>query len=123
MIGHFSYVLLSYQMLSEGIMHECLIRLLRSVSDEESLECFCVLITVTGKLLDKSEAKQRIDQYFQRISDIIEKKKISSRIKFKLRDIQDLRKVKKGERKISYFTVKFTVYNVTRLLLCCDMLT
>ena len=74
-------------------MHECIIRLLRSASDEESLECFCVLITTTGKLLDKSEAKQRLDQYFQRISDIIEKKKISARIRFKLQDVQDLRKV------------------------------
>ena len=79
-------------MLSEGIMHECIIRLLRSASDEESLECFCELITTTGKLLDKSEAKQRLDQYFQRISDIIEKK-ISSRIRLKLQDVQDLRKV------------------------------
>ena len=74
-------------------MHECIIRLLRSASDEESLECFCGLITTTGKLLDKSEAKQRLDQYFQRISDIIEKKKISSRIRFKLQDVQDLREV------------------------------
>ena len=34
-----------------------------------------------------------MDRYFQRISEIIEKKKISSRIKFMLQDVQDLRKV------------------------------
>ena len=81
-------------MLSEGIIHECIIRLLCLASDEEiSLECFCVLITITGKLLDKSEAKRRMDQYFQRISDIIKKKKLSLRMKFRLQGVQDLRKV------------------------------
>ena len=40
------------QMLSETIMHECITRLLKSSSDEESLECLAVLITVTGKDLD-----------------------------------------------------------------------
>ena len=38
-------------------MHECVVRLLRSSSDEESLECFAGLITTTGKDLDKPEAK------------------------------------------------------------------
>lgn len=45
------------QMLSETIMHECILRLLKSSSDEESLECFARLITSTGKDLDHSEAK------------------------------------------------------------------
>ena len=44
-------------MLSEGIMHECIVRLLRSASDQESLECFCTLITTTGKELDHQQAK------------------------------------------------------------------
>ena len=120
MIGPFSYVLLSYQMLSEGIMHECLIRLLRFASDEESLECFCVLITVTGKLLDRSEAKRRIDQYFQRISDIIEKKKISSRIKFKLQDVQDLRKVlyKTQERREKEFILYSSLLTMSQGCYC-----
>ena len=38
-------------------MHECVVRLLRSSSDEESLECFAGLITTTGKDLDHPEAK------------------------------------------------------------------
>ncbi len=38
-------------------MHECITRLLKSSSDEESLECLAVLITVTGKDLDKEAAK------------------------------------------------------------------
>lgn len=47
------------QMLSEAIMHECVFRLLRSPSDEESLECFARLITTTGKDLDHPQAKVR----------------------------------------------------------------
>ena len=38
-------------------MHECMIRLLKSSSDEESLECFAGLITTTGRDLDIPEAK------------------------------------------------------------------
>ena len=40
-------------------MHECVFRLLRSHSDEESLECFARLITTTGKDLDHPQAKVR----------------------------------------------------------------
>jgi len=46
-------------MLSETIMHECVVRLLRSAVDEESLECFARLITTTGKDLDHPQAKVR----------------------------------------------------------------
>ena len=40
-------------------MHECIVRLLKSSSDEESLECFAGLITTTGKDLEIPEAKVR----------------------------------------------------------------
>ena len=46
-----------WQMLSETIMHECVVRLLRSPVDEESLECFARLIATTGKDLDHPQAK------------------------------------------------------------------
>ena len=49
--------LFKLKMLSETIMHKCVVRLLRSSSDEESLECFTGLITTTGKDLDRPEAK------------------------------------------------------------------
>lgn len=34
-----------------------------------------------------------MDRYFERIADIIDKKKISSRIRFMLQDVQEMRKV------------------------------
>ncbi|XP_019850040.1 PREDICTED: probable serine/threonine-protein kinase DDB_G0271682 [Amphimedon queenslandica] len=84
--------LFKLKMLSESIMHECIVRLLRSECDNEALERFCVLITVTGKKLDHPQAKQRMDRYFERINEIIEKKKIELRTRFMLLDVQDLRK-------------------------------
>ncbi len=49
--------LFNLKMLSEIIMHECITRLLKSTSDEEALEYFATLIKITGKDLDKPEAR------------------------------------------------------------------
>lgn len=43
-------------MLTENIMHECMIKLLRC-QDEESLECVCTLFSKIGKELDTEKAK------------------------------------------------------------------
>ena len=40
-------------------MHECIVHLLKSSSDEQSLECFATVITTIGKDLDIPEAKVR----------------------------------------------------------------
>ena len=58
-LGNIRFIgeLFKLQMLSETILHECITRLLKSSSDEESLECFSRLISTTGKDLDKQQAK------------------------------------------------------------------
>ncbi len=58
-LGNIRFIgeLFKLEMLSETIMHECIVRLLSSTSDEESLECFARLITTTGKELDVEKAK------------------------------------------------------------------
>ena len=58
-LGNIRFIgeLFKLSMLSETIMHECIVRLLKSTSDEESLECFARLITTTGKELDSPKAK------------------------------------------------------------------
>ena len=76
-------------MLSAGIMHECIYRLLRSGSDEESLKCFCRLIT-TRRELDHKQVKECLEMYFDRINEI--RKKTSSHISFMLQDVFALRK-------------------------------
>ena len=44
------------QMLTEAIMHECVVKLLKS-NDEESFECLCKLLFTIGKDLDHEKAK------------------------------------------------------------------
>lgn len=49
--------LFKLKMLSVYIIKECISSFLRSTSDEEALECFGMLIMITGKDLDRPEAK------------------------------------------------------------------
>ena len=93
-LGNMRFIgeLFNLEMLSEQIVHECIIRLLSSESDEDSIEYLCMLITTTGKKLDREQAKDRLDQYFDRIVQIKENKNTSSRIRYMLLDVLDLRK-------------------------------
>lgn len=86
--------LFKLKMVSEKIMHECIFKLMCANNPkaiDANLECLCKLLCTTGKDLDHAEAKPRMDQYFVQITKIIEKKKISSRIKFALKDVIELR--------------------------------
>ena len=57
-LGNIRFIgeLFKLKMLTENIMHECLIKLLRS-ADEESLECLSRLFSTVGKLLDYEKAQ------------------------------------------------------------------
>uniref|UniRef100_A0A671LPK9 Eukaryotic translation initiation factor 4 gamma 1-like n=1 Tax=Sinocyclocheilus anshuiensis TaxID=1608454 RepID=A0A671LPK9_9TELE len=72
-------------------MHDCIVKLLKN-HDEESLECLCRLLSTIGKDLDFEKAKPRMDQYFHQMEKIIKERKTSSRIRFMLQDVLDLRK-------------------------------
>nr|XP_061793761.1 eukaryotic translation initiation factor 4 gamma 3-like isoform X2 [Nerophis lumbriciformis] len=91
-IGNIKFIgeLFKLKMLTEVIMHECVIKLLKN-HDEESLECLCRLLTTIGKDLDFKKAKPRMDQYFNQMEKIVKEKKTSSRIRFMLQDVIDLR--------------------------------
>ncbi|XP_057303330.1 eukaryotic translation initiation factor 4 gamma 3-like [Hydractinia symbiolongicarpus] len=96
MLGNIRFIggLFKLKMISENIMHDCILKLLRAKKQdslEDQLECLCKLLSTIGKDLDHAKAKPRMDQYFVQINKIIEKKKISSRIKFALQDVMDLR--------------------------------
>lgn len=55
-------------MLTEAIMHDCVVKLLKN-HDEESLECLCRLLTTIGKDLDFEKAKvNKKSQIFRRFS-------------------------------------------------------
>nr|CAD7255788.1 unnamed protein product [Timema shepardi] len=92
-VGNIRFIgeLFKLQMLTAGIMIRCIKHLL-SEGDEESLECLCKLLTTIGKDL---ETKQSLDQYFDKMRDLSMKRgKISSRVRFMLQDVLELRNCK-----------------------------
>uniref|UniRef100_A0AAQ4PTP9 Eukaryotic translation initiation factor 4 gamma, 1a n=1 Tax=Gasterosteus aculeatus aculeatus TaxID=481459 RepID=A0AAQ4PTP9_GASAC len=92
-LGNIKFIgeLFKLKMLTEAIMHDCVVKLLKN-HDEESLECLCRLLSTIGKDLDFEKAKPRMDQYFTQMDKIIKEKKTSSRIRFMLQDVIDLRR-------------------------------
>uniref|UniRef100_A0A673H1M3 Eukaryotic translation initiation factor 4 gamma 1-like n=1 Tax=Sinocyclocheilus rhinocerous TaxID=307959 RepID=A0A673H1M3_9TELE len=92
-LGNIKFIgeLFKLKMLTEPIMHDCIVKLLKN-HDEESLECLCRLLSTIGKDLDFEKAKPRMDQYFHQMEKIIKERKTSSRIRFMLQDVLDLRK-------------------------------
>uniref|UniRef100_UPI00358F0589 eukaryotic translation initiation factor 4 gamma 3-like isoform X17 n=1 Tax=Myxine glutinosa TaxID=7769 RepID=UPI00358F0589 len=91
-LGNIRFIgeLFKLKMLTEPIMHDCLIKLLKT-HEEESLECLCRLLTTIGKDLDFEKAKPRMDQYFQQMGKIVKERKTSSRIRFMVQDVVELR--------------------------------
>ncbi|KAK9315747.1 armadillo-type protein [Lipomyces starkeyi] len=80
-------------MLSEKIMHRCIQNLLVAHPSEEEVESLCGLLRTIGAKLDNDRFhREHVDIYFSRMKDILEKEKLSSRIKFMIMDIFDLRK-------------------------------
>ncbi|XP_043800130.1 eukaryotic translation initiation factor 4 gamma 3-like isoform X4 [Apis laboriosa] len=80
-------------MLTTKIMHRCIKELLIQ-SDEDSLECLCKLLTTVGKDLESKVSPEEMQDYFNKMQDIVARRghgKISSRIRFMLQDVIDLR--------------------------------
>uniref|UniRef100_A0A9J8CEE3 Eukaryotic translation initiation factor 4 gamma 1-like n=1 Tax=Cyprinus carpio carpio TaxID=630221 RepID=A0A9J8CEE3_CYPCA len=92
-LGNIKFIgeLFKLKMLTETIMHDCIVKLLKN-HDEESLECLCRLLSTIGKDLDFEKAKPRMDQYFNQMEKITKERKTSSRIRFMLQDVLDLRR-------------------------------
>uniref|UniRef100_A0A3Q3FVP1 Eukaryotic translation initiation factor 4 gamma 1 n=1 Tax=Labrus bergylta TaxID=56723 RepID=A0A3Q3FVP1_9LABR len=92
-LGNIKFIgeLFKLKMLTEVIMHDCIVKLLKN-HDEESLECLCRLFSTIGKDLDFEKAKPRMDQYFNQMEKITKERKNSSRIRFMLQDVLDLRR-------------------------------
>lgn len=57
-LGNIKFIgeLFKMKMLTEAIMHDCVVKLLKN-HDEESLECLCRLLATIGKDLDFEKAK------------------------------------------------------------------
>jgi translation initiation factor 4G len=83
-------------MLTEGIMNDCIERLLKQETDEENLECLCRLLTTIGKELDKPVVTIKMNAYFAKLTEITKKGNqfISARIRFMILDVIELRQNK-----------------------------
>ncbi|KAF4111791.1 hypothetical protein G5714_006586 [Onychostoma macrolepis] len=97
-LGNIKFIgeLFKLKMLTEPIMHDCVVKLLMK-QDEESLERLCCLLSTIGKDLDHEKAKPRMDQYFIKMEKIIKEQKTSPRICFMLQDLLDLRRLNQEE--------------------------
>ena len=91
------------KMLNEVIMHECVVRLLKAPEgadhpDDESLECLCKLLTTVGSFLDHAKVQGYMNKYFKQVAKYQEEKGLSSRIRFMLQDLRELREAKWAPR-------------------------
>lgn len=105
-LGNIRFIgeLFKLRILSVKIMHQCIGRLLSTQDDEESLECLCRLLSTIGKELETpmaqtagrstsiSQTKEVMNGYFSQLDGIINKRKVSNRIRFMILDVVDLRR-------------------------------
>ncbi|KAJ1272086.1 hypothetical protein BS78_06G175800 [Paspalum vaginatum] len=89
------------KMLTERIMHECINKLLGEYQnpDEEDLEALCKLMSTIGEMIDHPRAKAHMDFYLDLIKKLSKNLRLSSRIRFLLEDVIDLRKNKWRQRR------------------------
>ncbi|CAG8488138.1 4877_t:CDS:2 [Acaulospora colombiana] len=84
--------LFKLSMLTERIMHECIKKLLSNKNpEEEEMESLCKLLTTVGQQLDHANAKTHMDAYFSRMDEMSKNMKLSSRIRFMILDVIELR--------------------------------
>ncbi|KAK4379512.1 hypothetical protein RND71_001374 [Anisodus tanguticus] len=89
------------RMLTERIMHECIKKLLGDYQnpDEENVEALCKLMSTIGEMIDHAKAKEHMDAYFDRMEKLSNNMKLSSRVRFMLKDSIDLRENKWQQRR------------------------
>ncbi|CAN6211959.1 unnamed protein product [Urochloa humidicola] len=89
------------RMLTERIMHECIKKLFGNYDDpdEENIEALCKLMSTIGEMIDHVKAKEHMDAYFDIMQKMSTSQKLSSRVRFMLRDSIDLRRNKWQQRR------------------------
>jgi len=105
MLGNIRFIgeLYKCKMLTEKIMHECVIKLLgRDTKDPDldEVECLVKLLTAIGKLIDHPKSKEYMDAYFARIRDMSLHSSLPNRVRFMLQEVIELRRGQWKERKV-----------------------
>jgi translation initiation factor 4G len=75
--------LFKLQMLTERIMHRCILRLLDEPA-EEDIESVCQLLITVGSALSGPKGKETMDLYFQKMKELVAGSTVSARIRFML---------------------------------------
>ncbi|KAJ0439154.1 putative MIF4G-like, type 3, initiation factor eIF-4 gamma, MA3, MIF4G-like domain superfamily [Helianthus annuus] len=106
MLGNIRFIgeLYKKRMLTERIMHECIMKLLsynqkNANPDEEDIEALCKLMSTIGEMIDHPKAKAHMDAYFDMMFQLSNNMALSSRVRFMLKDAIDLRKNKWQHRR------------------------
>lgn len=89
----FAGELYKLKMLTSKIMVYCMNHLIDKL-EEEKLECLCKLLTTIGEQVE-SEVKDQLDNVFKKMQEIISDRrnnKISSRVRFMIQDVIELRR-------------------------------
>lgn len=96
--------LYKHDQLTSSIMHQCIKLLIEKDDkdyDEETLECLCKLLTTIGAKMEKKH-EQDLSKYFEKMGEIVrykEQYRISSRIRFMIQDVIDLRQTSWNPRR------------------------
>lgn len=92
-VGNVRFIgeLYKLRMLTTKIMDYCMKQLIEKL-EEEKLECLCKLLTTIGEQVE-TEGNGQIDNIFKKMQDIVDRKsnKISSRVRFMLQDVIELK--------------------------------
>ncbi|KAJ3016220.1 hypothetical protein HKX48_004162 [Thoreauomyces humboldtii] len=97
-LGNMSFIgeLFIKNLITEKIMHSCVLQLLKNKNvdepEEEECESLCKLLTTIGQRLDHEKAQPMMNSYFTRIAELSVHQKLSARIRFMLLDLIDMRK-------------------------------
>ncbi|KAL0547987.1 hypothetical protein IC582_012426 [Cucumis melo] len=89
------------KMITEKIMHVCIKKLLGQYQnpDEEDIEALCKLMSTIGEMIDHPKAREHMNAYFEMMTTLSNNMKLSSRVRFMLKDAIDLRKNKWQQRR------------------------
>lgn len=94
-IGNVTFLaeLYNIDLLDDAILDEGIKRLFeKQEKDEENLECLCKLLTRVGPKYDNIKNKDKVNDYFEYLRDIYEKRySLSARIRFMILNLIELR--------------------------------
>ncbi|XP_046880264.1 eukaryotic translation initiation factor 4 gamma 3-like isoform X2 [Hypomesus transpacificus] len=82
--------LFKIKMVTEAIIHDCIVELLKC-KENIALSCVVTILSTVGKDLDYDKSKPRMDQYYNQIEKIVKDKKIPPHVCNELTELLEIR--------------------------------